>query len=88
MIDNPLRPLLDLYKDLANGPAVDLFISDGGGHRVNAIKRTLARSGVDAWAWEITDDGVIFRVERAQMTRARFVLLRSGVYVVEYVGEY
>ncbi len=77
-----LTPLVDLYKDLNNGPHHDFYIDRYAGWSAGKIRRLLKNHGVRLWGLSYTDDLIIFRVREPQAQWTQYLLLREDILIV------
>ncbi len=77
-----LTPLIDLHKDLNNGPHHDFCIDRYAGWSAGKIRRLLKRRGVRLWGLSYTDDLIIFRVKESQVQRAQYLLLQANIPIL------
>lgn len=77
-----VTPLVDLYKDLNNGPHHDFYIDRYAGWSAGKIRRLLKNYGVRLWGLSYTDDLIIFRVREPQAQWTQYLLLREDIPIV------
>lgn len=74
-----VTPLVDLYKDLNNGPNCDLDIDRNAGWSAGRIQRLLKRNGFKVWGRSYTDDWITFRIQKAQVETAKRILKKEHI---------
>ena len=91
-----VTPLIDLWKDLTQGPHQDFYVDRGAGWSANQIRRLLKSRGVRLWGLsykseqiEIGPDwiGVVpeligFRVRQNQSLLAQSTLEQAGIPIL------
>lgn len=77
-----VTPLVDLYKDLNNGPHHDFYIDRYAGWSAGKIRRLLKRHGVRLWGLSYTEDLIIFRVRETQAQWTQYLLLQENIPIL------
>jgi hypothetical protein len=74
--------LVDLHKDLGNGPHHDFHIDRYAGWSANKIRRLLRKQKIQVWGLSYTDALISFRVKKSQARQAQGLLRGEGIPVL------
>lgn len=77
-----VTPLVDLYKDLNNGPHHDFHIDRYAGWSAGKTMRLLKKNSVQPWGLSHADELISFRVRVSQAQQAQQVLLQESIPIL------